>query len=133
MSEASNVAAWGAAVLLASVMACHAQSAIEFKTVAEAKAALLARPGATSKLQDGWLIINEKDGPIWSFTPQGHEAYPAVGKRVIQEGEDGRFSVLALLLCEAAKDPCDRLAESYKALDEAMKRAIEEEMAKPKQ
>jgi hypothetical protein len=113
-------------------MVCHAQSAIEYKTVAEAKAALLAKPGVESRLQDGWLVISENGGNVtWSFTPEGHEAYPAVAKRMLVQNEDGSFHVLTLLGCEAAKDPCDRLAQSYQALDEAMKRAIKEE-TKPK-
>lgn len=130
MPRTVNCAACVLVGFLASGVASHAQSVIEYRTVAEAKAALLAKQGVKSELQNGWLIVDEGKNGIWSFAPEGHEAHPAVGKRVPFKGEDGRFRMRTLILCEASKEACERLAQSYVALDEAMMKAVTEEMKK---
>jgi len=116
------------AALALTVALAHAQqSQIEYASVAEAKAALLAIPGVQTQNQQGWLIVNEKPGVNWSFAPEDHEAHPAVGKRQLLQGDDGRFHVRTDLMCEASKEACDRLHASYQALDEAMMKSLEKQ------
>jgi hypothetical protein len=113
-----------AALVLTLTPASAQQSQIEYATVAQAKSALLAVPGVQTQDQEGWLIVNEKPGVIWSFAPEGHEAHPAVGKRQLLQRNDGSFVVRTDLMCEAGKDACDRLNASYQALDEAMMKSL---------
>ncbi len=123
-----NLAFLGA--LLALPSAALAQSTIEYGSVAEAKAALQAKPGVAPELQNGWLIVNEGKDVTWSFPPEGHEAYPAVAKRVLVKDADGRFRVLTSIKCEAGKEACERLAKSYEELDKAILKAVEEMVKK---
>jgi hypothetical protein len=127
-TSALNLVFLGA--LLALPSAAVAQSSIEYGSVAEASTALRAKPGVVFELQNGWLIVNEGKDVTWSFPPRGHDAYPAVAKRVLVEDADGRFRVLTSIKCEASKDACDRLAKSYEELDKAMLKAAEEMVKK---
>lgn len=116
-----------AALALTVAPACAQQSQIEYSTVAEAKEALSAKAGVKVQRQEGWLIFNDGPSVIWSFAPEDHEAWPAVGKRQLLQGDDGRFYVRTDLMCEASKEACDRLHASYQALDEAMMKSLEKQ------
>jgi len=81
-------------------------------------------PGAVSEQQGGWLVVEDRDtGSVWSFTPNDHEAYPAVVKRTVAE-RDGRSFIDMYVLCEASKPACDRFVASFKALNEQTKRNL---------
>jgi hypothetical protein len=127
--KALDLVSFGAVLALTSATAI-AQTTIEYGSAAEAKAALQAKPGVTFELQNGWLIVNDGKDVTWSFPPEGHDAYPAVAKRVLVEDADGRFRVLTSIKCEASKEACDRLAKSYEELDKAMLKAAEEMVKK---
>lgn len=102
-----------------------AQEAVGYSTVGEARRAVASLPGATSSEQSGWLIVEVKaTQTMWSFPPERHAAYPAVVKRTVVERE-GRLSVDMDILCEAAKFACDRLNDSFKALNERMVRSYD--------
>lgn len=98
-------------------------SAIEFQTVAAARAALQAKPGVKQSSNDGWLIIEDTDGSMWSFTPPGHFANPSVGRRTLLQRQ-GEFLVETQILCQAQKPQCDRLKADYELLDKRMSEAL---------
>jgi hypothetical protein len=110
-----------ATALLAAVEA-GAQGGVGYTSVADARKAVTALPGAKVSEQQGWLVV-EKMPVMWSFTPAGHEAYPAAVKRTVVQ-RDGRIDVDMSVLCEAPKPACDRLVESFKGLNEQMKRSL---------
>ncbi|MEP7155559.1 MAG: DUF4019 domain-containing protein [Betaproteobacteria bacterium] len=97
---------------------------IGYPSVAAAFEALKAKPGVKPIDQGGWTIIAEDDGStIWSFTPPGHAAYPAVVKRrLVKKGNDLTVDMAAL--CQAEKSACDKLVEEFKQLNERMKQTI---------
>ena len=78
-------------------------SSIGYPTVASALDGMRSKSGVRVSNQDGWTVI--EDGStmsIWSFTPAGHPAHPAVVRRtVVQQGSD--ISVQMATLCEAKK------------------------------
>jgi hypothetical protein len=101
--------------------------AIEFRSVSEALEALRAKPGVsvTVTKPDGWIIANEGQSVFWSFTPQGHYAYPAVIRREIIMRE-GNIYVEMRALCQAEKELCDRLLREFQDLNERMRLGIQQ-------
>jgi hypothetical protein len=99
-----------------------AQSKIGYATVEEARKAVVALPGARASEQEGWLIV-EQALSLWSFTPRGHEAHPAVVKRTVVE-RDGQVFLDMTVLCEAPRPACDRLIEDFHALNEQARRSL---------
>jgi hypothetical protein len=63
---------------------------------------------------------------IWSFTPSGHPAHPAVVRRVVVR-QDGAMHVKMSGLCEATKPACDKLWTDFEQLNEQMRKTIEQE------
>jgi hypothetical protein len=104
-------------------LAQAAGSAIEFQSVAAARAALTAKPGVKQSSNDGWLIIEDTDGAMWSFTPANHYANPSVGRRTLLQRQ-GEFFVQTQILCQAQKPQCDRLKADYELLDKRMTEAL---------
>ena len=101
-------------------------SDIGYPTVADAFTALQARDDVFISVEDGWTIITEPGGlTIWSFAPRGHPAYPAVAKRVLYE-DDGTWYIKMDVRCEAGKAACGQLVREFEALNESMRKAIEE-------
>lgn len=102
-----------------------AQERVGYPTVAEARRSVPALPGATSSEQSGWLIVEVKGTQtLWSFPPERHASYPSVVKRTVRQS-DGRLTVDMDILCEAAKAACDRLNDSFVALNEWMVRSFD--------
>ncbi len=99
-----------------------AQSDVGYATVADARKAVSALPGAKKSEQQGWLIV-EQMPVLWSFAPVGHEAYPSAVKRTMVQ-RDGRIDLDMAVLCEAPKPACDRLAAEFKSLNDLMKRNL---------
>lgn len=99
-----------------------AQADIGYPTVAAARSAATALLGAKKSEQQGWLVV-EQMPVIWSFTPAGHEAYPAAVKRTVVQ-RDGRIDLDMAVLCEAPKPACDRLVSDLKVTTEQMKRIL---------
>ena len=122
----------GACALLA---ACASQrnreqtSVIGYSSVAEARHAVMKQPGATSLEERGWLIVVDPNHyTLWTFTPPGHEAYPAVVKRVITQEKDNVY-VQMTALCQAEKPACDRLFDRFKRMNEKARRAMQRRSA----
>jgi hypothetical protein len=105
-----------------------AASSLGYTSVAEALASLRAKPGATVTVTkpDGWIIVNEPapDFAAWSFTPEGHYAHPAVVRRQIKQDAKGRVGVQMTALCQAEKQPCDRLFREFEQLNERMREDV---------
>lgn len=113
-----SVATCFAALIIAAQ--AGAQDSVGYPTVADARKAIVALPGAKKSEQQGWLIV-EHMPVLWSFTPAGHEAHPSAVKRTVVQ-RDGRIDLDMVVLCEAPKPACDRLVADYKAINDQMKR-----------
>lgn len=98
------------------------ERAIEFDSVAAALDALRADRAAQFENQDGWTVVasTERGEPVlWSFTPEGHPAHPAVVKRTALEERGAGFVHLATL-CEGPEPDCVRLLEEFKQINLAI-------------
>lgn len=116
------------AMLLAAVWTAPARAQVEqgvgYPTVAAALAALKAKAGAKVSERGGWTIVDDRAaGALWSFTPAGHPAHPAVVKRVIGE-HGGQVAVNMTALCQAGKAACDQLIEEFRQLNEQMAQSM---------
>jgi|JI10StandDraft_1071094.scaffolds.fasta_scaffold147957_2 hypothetical protein len=113
----------GALAQSASAPAAAAPKPIEFRHVAEALAALKARDGDGTIVtqSEGWTIINEPLASAqWSFVPSGHEAHPAVVRRIMRRAAGGAASVEMTSLCEAAREPCARLLTEFEGANDRL-------------
>ena len=112
-----------------------ATSDIGFSSVTEALETVEKQPGAriNTTEPDNWTIvnINTHGGGMeqWSFAPKGHFAYPAVAKRTLRVGVDGQVYLDSAFLCEARKEPCDRLAKEFEALNEQIRNNVQRRLA----
>ena len=101
------------------------QSAIEYKSVSEALAALRAKPGTEISKQGNWTIAIEPDtNVIWSFAPEGHPAYPALVRRAVVS-HDGSVFVKMDVKCHASKSACDKLVREFIQLNENMRSSFQ--------
>lgn len=101
-------------------------ASIGYPSVAAALGALRARKDVKVSVQGGWTVVTEQDGlTLWSFTPEGHPAYPAAVRRQVVQ-KDGAWYVNMNALCEATKVACDKLMEDFKVLNERMRQSIEQ-------
>ena len=106
------------------------ESSVGYPSVAAALANLKSVPGNEVSVQDGWTIINDSNHlTVWSFTPVGHPAYPAVVRRITVE-RNGAWYVETAALCQAEKKPCDELIAQFKKLNEEMRKYIMQQKAK---
>lgn len=112
-----------------------ATSTIGFSSVAEALKTVEKQTGARviTTEPDKWTIVNidARDGGMeqWSFTPEGHYAHPAVAKRTIKVGADGQIYLESAYLCEAQKEPCDRLVKEFETLNEQIRNNIQRRLS----
>ncbi len=128
------------AAALAMSGAAHAQSQQEtprplgYKKVADALAALEKNPDAKVSHPSGWTVyaIQKPEVAVWSFVPQGHEAYPAVVRRLVRKTDAGTF-VEMKVLCEAKQDACRRLALHFQRMTEQMQQKLQEMQAQKAQ
>lgn len=81
---------------------------IEYSTVAEARAAVSAREGIETKVENGWTVIAHRASySVWSFAPEGAPTYPAVIKRWVEPvGADNSRASIAMI-CDGQKAACD--------------------------
>jgi hypothetical protein len=100
---------------------------IGYATVGAVLDALRGEPSAQFREQRGWTIVasRERDAPVeWFFTPEGHDAYPAVVKRTALE-RDGVGLIDLAALCQSEQQACDRLLDDFRQqheLDQAAAR-----------
>lgn len=77
----------------------------------------------------GWIIVNEPRSIMWSFTPVGHYAHPAVVRREVVE-RDGGVALEMRALCQADKASCDKLIREFQELNERMRQSMRQQMDK---
>lgn len=103
-------------------------STIGYETVAEALAALKAKPGAeVSETPDGWTVIRDGSA-LWSFTPDGHAAHPSAVKRE-PVTSDGKTVLNMTVLCQAEKIPCDDLVREFTRMNEELTQRVRDKAA----
>jgi hypothetical protein len=89
---------------------------VGFDSVAAALHALRSDATAQFREQRGWTVVasRERDEAVeWFFTPEGHDAHPAVVKRSAIE-RDGVGMIELVALCHAAQVACDRLLDDFR-------------------
>lgn len=83
-------------------------------SVAEARSRLQAEPDLPSTDMDGWWVVQQPAlSAQWSFTPASHPAHPAVARRTIVRGADGRRQVLTKIWCEGPPAACAELDTEF--------------------
>lgn len=95
------------------------QSTIGYATVKEALDSLKKKAGTDVSVQGGWTIVSDKENGnmvLWSFSPENHDAHPAVIKRTVLE-QGGFVKIRMTALCQAKKAPCDKLIEEFNELN----------------
>jgi len=103
---------------------------IGYASVAAVRDALRADPTAQAREQRGWTIVSsrERGAPVqWFFTPEGHEAHPAVVKRVAME-RNGVGMIDLTALCQAEQAACDRLLDEFRQQHELARAAARPEL-----
>ena len=110
---------------LALLAACAARAeppAIDYSSVAAVLAALRADPTARFEVGGGWITAAtaEHGNPVlWSFTPEGHPAHPAVVKRTAVEANGAGMIQLATL-CEGPAEACARLLDDFRQMSQRL-------------
>jgi len=121
MKRQTNTRLWilGLVALLALPASTATALEIEFDNPLFAFDILSAKPGVTSRTQDGWHIFEEVDGKdmlAWIFTPKGHGTFPTVIKRLTFE-KGGAWYVETAIMCGGTRSAFDRLHQQYQQLD----------------
>jgi hypothetical protein len=96
------------------------EPAIDFPSVAAALDALRADSAAQFESQGGWVVVatSEQGNPVlWSFTPEGHPAHPAVVKRTALEKKGTGFVELATL-CQGPEAECFALLDNFRQINQ---------------
>jgi len=132
MNLVRTLAPWMAFALSQSLAQAQAPlpetpGSLEYRSVSEALEALKAKPGVsiTETKPDGWIIASEGQSVVWSFTPSGHYAHPAVVRREVIVRE-GNLSVETRALCQAEKPACDKLIREFQEVNERMRLNIQQ-------
>lgn len=89
---------------------------LEYATVASALNDLRLQKGLLTSMENGWTIITDpRRRIIWSFSPPGYPAYPAVVKRrVVKSGDLARIEMS--VLCEATNAACADLVRTFSTM-----------------
>ena len=109
------------------------EKGVGFKTVDEALTYLKTKSTVTftTTKPDGWVIANDTSPfTVWSFTPEVHYAHQAVVKREIKQNENGGVYVKMTALCQAEKEPCDRLIAEFEELNNKMRKNVQDNLKK---
>lgn len=103
------------------------RSSIGYSSVAEALAALKAKPGTEVRIERGWTIVADRESAsertLWAFTPPEHLAHPAAVKRIVVE-RDGAIYLDMKVLCQAKKKACDQLVREFQALNDGVRQQL---------
>ena len=114
---------------VAGLAAADDPAAIDYSSVAAARDALRGDPTAQFREQRGWTVVASRErgeAVEWFFTPEGHEAHPAVVKRTAVE-RDGVGMIDLAALCHAEQVACDRLLDDFRQQHEAARAAAQPE------
>jgi hypothetical protein len=121
-------------VLLAALLplSTYGQEGVGYPSVAAALQALKTRNDVRISVQGGWTIADDpRDGSLWSFTPPGHPAHPAVVKRNPAQ-KDGAMFIQMHALCQAEKAACDKLIEEFQELNRKIAADMQRRSQTPK-
>lgn len=111
-------------LVISTIVAAASVNGTGYPSVAAALEALKARPDVTVTVQDGWTIADDKaNSTLWSFTPPGHDAHPAVVRRTVVN-QDGQPSIRMHTLCQGRRDACDALTEEFRRVNAALQQAL---------
>ena len=95
-------------------------SSLGTATVEETLAELMKDPARTFADHAGWVIGEKRitgGSELWSFTPEGHDAYPAAVQRLITDGDEG-LAIEMNIQCDATAEACGRLDTLFSAMNE---------------
>lgn len=82
--------------------------------------ALRADPAVNVGEDQGWIVAeNNTEKALWSFSPEGHPAHPAVFKRNVIT-DSGKVYIEMQVLCGGPKEQCDQLVQEFVQLNEAI-------------
>jgi hypothetical protein len=98
-------------------------------SVAAVLEALQIDSSAQFREQRGWTVVASREGdtPVeWFFTPEGHDAHPAVVKRAAIE-RDGVGMIDLAALCQAEQAACDALLDDFRQRHELAQAAARPE------
>jgi hypothetical protein len=100
--------------------------ALGYTHVADALEAVPKLPGAKVSHPEGWTVVTvpKPELAVWSFVPEGHEAYPSVVRRLVRKGDKGTFIEMKVL-CEAKKDACQKLTAQFQQMTAQMQQAMQ--------
>jgi len=110
-------------------LAADEPAPIPYANVAAALDALRSDPNAEFREQSGWTVVASREAGQaveWFFTPEGHEAHPAVVKRTALE-QDGVGMIDLAALCQVEQDACDRLLDEFRQRQELQNAAARPE------
>jgi hypothetical protein len=100
----------------AALAATDEPAPIGHASVAAVLESLRADETAEFREQRGWTVVASREAgqPVeWFFTPEGHEAHPAVVKRTaVERGGVGFIDLEAL--CHVEQGACDRLLDDFR-------------------
>lgn len=111
-------------LVISAIAAAASVNGTGYPSVAAALDALRARPDVRVTVQDGWTIADDKaNSTLWSFTPAGHAAHPAVVRRTVVN-QDGQPSIRMHALCQGSREACDALTEEFRRVNAALQQAL---------
>ena len=94
--------------------------AMNTDTVAETLSVLKSDDQRVFVDHNGWLVGEKRiagGSELWSFVPEGHEAYPAAVQRLITDG-DGGLKIVMNIQCDASQQACDDLTNLFSVMNE---------------
>lgn len=97
---------------------------IGYPSYEAALAAVRADPAVNIGEDQGWIVAeNNAEKSLWSFSPEGHPAHPAVFKRNILT-DSGKVYIEMQVLCGGPKEQCDQLVQEFVQLNEAISESM---------
>ncbi len=111
-------------LLTATTALAQSTDAIPYPTVAAALEGMRAKAGVSVRTESGFTVVEDAiTMAIWTFTPAGHAAHPAVIRRaIVQRGND--IFVDMQVKCEAAKPACETLTAEFQALTDQLRQSL---------
>ncbi len=94
--------------------------ALNTATVEETLIELKKDPERVFVDHNGWLVGEKRiegGSELWSFTPEGHDAYPAAIQRLITDG-DKALKIEMNIQCDAVKSACEDLEKLFSVMNE---------------
>ncbi|MBX6420362.1 MAG: hypothetical protein IRZ06_05045 [Nevskia sp.] len=98
---------------------------LAYPDVASARQALAARSDVSTRIEDGWTVIEvPSEQATWRFVPQNYLSYPALMMRRIVV-RDGRVRVEYAVLCQGAAAACQDFEQGVEKQNESIRVQLE--------